>query len=155
VMLDARDVGHRLTPATRWPFPIVDKKSYFEPEALLAAVKSEDPLLRREAIVYVTLQLLRHHLQAPFDPTPALADPDLGVRSSAAWSAGQLKTALAAAALIRCLDNGYAPLRREAARALGKLGSKDAVDRLNALSHDLDPLVRDAAKEASAAILKH
>lgn len=153
VLLDARDVGHRLTPATRSPFPIVDGKSYWEPEPLLAAVKSADPLVRREAIVYVTLQILGRDLEAEFDPTPALADADLDVRCAAAWSAGQLKAVQASPALVECLSSGNAALRREAARALGKLGSKDAVDRLNALSHDLDPLVRAAAKEALAKIL--
>jgi thiol-disulfide isomerase/thioredoxin len=154
VLLDARDVGHRLTPATRHVFPIVDGKSYFEPQTMLAAVKSDDALLRREAIVYATLSMQRHELEAPFDPTPALADPDVSVRAAAAWSVGQLKIAPASAALIACLDNGYAALRREAARALGKIGAKEASDRLNMCAHDIDPLVREASSEAVKGILK-
>jgi len=154
VLLDARDVGHRLTAATRHVFPIVDGKSYFEPQAMLAAVKSEDALLRREAIVYATLSMQRRELEAPFDPTPSLADPDVSVRTAAAWSAGQLKIAPASAALVACLDNGYAALRREAARALGKIGAKEASQRVSACAHDIDPLVREAVSDALAKIDK-
>jgi thiol-disulfide isomerase/thioredoxin len=155
VLLDARDVGHRLTPATRSPFPIVDGKSYFDPDALVAAVKSEDPVLRREAVVYATIQARKHELEAAFDPTPSLSDSDACVRTAAAWSAGQLKVAGASTALIECTNHGYAPLRREAARALGAIGASDAASRLDALTHDSDPLVRDAAKDALAKLGKH
>jgi HEAT repeat protein len=117
-------------------------------------VKSDDALLRREAIVYATLSMQRHELEAPFDPTPALADPDVSVRAAAAWSVGQLKIASASAALVACLDNGYAALRREAARALGKIGAKEASNRLNMCAHDIDPLVREASSEAVKGILK-
>jgi thiol-disulfide isomerase/thioredoxin len=154
VLLDPRDVGHRLTPATRSPAPLVDGKSYWEPEPMLAAVQSTDPVVRRDAIVYLTLQIAKHMLEVQFDPTPALADPDLNVRCAAAWSAGQLKAAGAGTVLIESLANGYAPLRREAARALGKIGSKEAVAGLNALTHDLDPLVREAAKDSLTKLSK-
>jgi thiol-disulfide isomerase/thioredoxin len=158
VLLDARDVGHRLTPATRSPFPIVDGKSTFDPDALIAATKDDDPLLRREAIVYATIQARRHELEAEFDPTASLADADATVRAAAAWSAGQLKLAGARGALIECTSHGYAPLRREAARALGLLVATDsagAAGRLEALTRDYDPLVREAAKDALAKIGKH
>jgi hypothetical protein len=150
VMLDARDVGHRLTPATRHVFPIVDGKSYFEPAAMLAAVKSEDALLRREAIVYATLSMQRHELETPFDPTPSLGDPDAGVRAAAAWSAGQLKIAASIPALVECTNHGNAALRREAARALGKIGAPDA-SRAKGASGASGPSEASAANGASSA----
>jgi thiol-disulfide isomerase/thioredoxin len=150
VLLDARDVGHRLTPATRPRFPRVDGTSYFDQEPLLGAVRNADALVRREALVYITLAIQKHELEAAFDPTPALADPEPEVRCAAAWSAGRLNAAAAAPALADCLSHGYAPLRREAARALGKLKAHDSIARLRTLSIDLDPLVREAAADALA-----
>ena len=61
----------------------------------------------------------------------------------------------AAPALQESLGHGYAPLRREAARALGKLKAQDTIARLRTLSIDLDPLVREAAAEALGKLESH
>ena len=59
-----------------------------------------------------------------------------------------LGVASAKKALIENLAHGFAPVRREAARALAKLGSSAAIPALQALATDIDPLVRAAAAEA-------
>ncbi|MEL7523492.1 MAG: HEAT repeat domain-containing protein, partial [Cyanobacteria bacterium J06553_1] len=82
---------------------------------------------------------------------------DLGARYYAAWWLGKfrIKEESAIAALLTALedeqdrapDGGY-PLRRNAARALGKLGDKRAVEPLTRCLEFPDYYVREAAAQA-------
>ena len=82
---------------------------------------------------------------------------DLGARYYAAWWLGKfrIRDSEAIAALLMALDDeqdrapdgGY-PLRRNAARALGKLGDKAAVEPLIRCLEFLDFYVREAAAQA-------
>jgi phycocyanobilin lyase alpha subunit len=82
---------------------------------------------------------------------------DLGARYYAAWWLGKFRIndQLAIAALLTALedeqdrapDGGY-PLRRNAARALGKLGDKQAVEPLIRCLEFPDYYVREAAAQA-------
>lgn len=82
---------------------------------------------------------------------------DLGLRYYAAWWLGRFRVTETAAidALIAALedeedrapDGGY-PLRRNAARALGKLGDKRAVKPLIQCLQDSDYYVREAAAQS-------
>jgi thiol-disulfide isomerase/thioredoxin len=160
VLLDARDFGHRLTPASRPRIPVLDGVGWDAPADLAAALAAEDPLWRREACATVALRVAEGELaELGFDPTPLVADPDTWVRCTAAWAAGHCKVEGARGALVAALGDGNPSVRREAARALAKLGvpsgddGDDADDSgaraaLEALAGDHDPLVRAAAAEA-------
>ncbi|MHC5595565.1 MAG: HEAT repeat domain-containing protein [Nostoc sp.] len=86
-----------------------------------------------------------------------LESADLGLRFYAAWWLGRFRIAEAAAVtgLIKALEDeadrtpegGY-PLRRNAARALGKLGDRQAVSPLIACLHCSDFYVREAAAQS-------
>jgi phycocyanobilin lyase subunit alpha len=76
---------------------------------------------------------------------------DLGARYYAAWWLGKFRVSepRAIAALIVALeDDGGYPLRRNAARALGKLGDKQAVEPLIRCLAFPDHYVREAAAQA-------
>jgi thiol-disulfide isomerase/thioredoxin len=157
VLLDPRDCGHRMRPAARSPFPVIDGKGVSDPAAIRLAVAAPDALLRREALHYLTV-LAKQQDGEPgaepepqaagpgFDPLPSLTDPDLEVRAMAAWACGELGLREAESALAASLSNGNAALRREAARALAKLGTEGARAALAKCANDLDPLVREAAR---------
>jgi HEAT repeat protein len=65
-----------------------------------------------------------------------------------AFDAGELRSGDLGPALIECTKHGFAPLRREAASALGKIRFAPGADALRSLQADLDPLVREAAARA-------
>jgi thiol-disulfide isomerase/thioredoxin len=165
VMLDARDVAHRFTPATRSPFPHVDGAGYSEMPLILEGLTSTDAVRRRESTFYLALQIVEDRYKPPefgggqLDPTlavnllPLVADADPQVRASACWAAGVVGLDKAVPALITSLDHGFAPVRREAARALGRLHAVDALSRLAKMSaDDDDPLVRERAAESTQAL---
>jgi phycocyanobilin lyase alpha subunit len=103
--------------------------------------------------------------QAPLTAERAIANlqqqDDLGLRYYAAWWLGRCQIARPAAvkALIAALDDeldrspdgGY-PLRRNAARALGKLGDRQAVPALIACLDASDYYVREAAAQSLEAL---
>src|SRR5205814_4666958 len=62
----------------------------------------------------------------------ALNDKDPGVRQAAAYSAGLHRDAHAAGRLAEMVTRDEAPVRREAATALGRIGSRAAVPALMA-----------------------
>lgn len=172
VLLDASDMGHRLTPAARSPFPSVDSTGYSEFPLVLEGLSSTDAVRRRESAYYLALQLVTDRMTPPefgggqLDPgtavnlVPLLSDADPLVRATAAWGAGVTELggsppAAAFEALIAGLEHGYAPVRRESARALGLLAHAPARTALERRAReDADPLARAAATSALAALPK-
>lgn len=160
VLLDPRDRGHRLTPAARSPFPVVDDVGYSELPQIVEGLASTDATRRRESAYYLAVQLVTSaHTPREFgggmlDPTlaekivPLVSDSDPLVRATASWAVGHLGAASATKALVENLAHGFAPVRRESARALGKLRAESAVPALTKLANDIDPLVRSAANDA-------
>jgi thiol-disulfide isomerase/thioredoxin len=158
VLLDPFDCGRRLTPGTRSPFPVVDGVGFPDLPQILEGLSSGNPIRRRESAYYLALQIVADRATPPefgggqiaggteTNLVPLLADADPRVRATAAWAVGFTGLAAAAEALEKCLDHGYAPVRREAARALKELAPKAASARLAVLAvHDVDPHVRAAA----------
>jgi thiol-disulfide isomerase/thioredoxin len=158
VLLDPSDCGQRFTPATRSPFPVVDGVGYSEFAQVLEGLSNGNPIRRRESAYYLALQILADRTTPPefgggqipsgteTNLAPLLADPDPRVRATASWAVGAVGLSSAVAALEKNLAHGYAPVRREAARALMALDAKAARASLAPLAdHDLDPLVRAAA----------
>jgi len=82
------------------------------------------------------------------DAARLLSDPDLLARTRMAFEAGELRNSELGPALIGVRSTDSAPLRREAASALGKMRFAAGADALRSLQADLDPLVRDAAARA-------
>jgi thiol-disulfide isomerase/thioredoxin len=165
VMLDASDVGHRYTPATRSPFPYLDATGYSEMPQILAGLSSTDATFRRESVFYLALQIVQDRMKPPemgggqLDPglgvnlLASCADPDPQVRATAAWAVGVVGLEKAVPMLVKDLDHGFAPVRREAARALGRLKQTAVQARLGTMAvQDVDPLVRNCAAESAEAL---
>ncbi len=137
VALDPRDLSHRLNPAARGPFPRVGDgrtrgTSTNEPEALLAALTSSDAVLRREAVWFLTNQIVTAMFAPPdyapvVDPAsanqlvPRLDDADPLVRATACWAVGVLRVESALTKLRENESHPFAAVRREAARAIESL----------------------------------
>jgi hypothetical protein len=161
VILDPRDVAHRFTPGVRSPFPFVDGTGYSKMQEILEGLVSQDAVRRRESVFYLALQLAQDRSTPAeygggrMDPAlgagivPLLDDADPLVRATACWAAGACELVKAADALAKNLEHGFAPVRREAARALGALKHVSALPALEKLADgDIDPLVRARAAES-------
>lgn len=152
VLLDGRDFGHRLLRSERLapkPTNELSAATLAENRRTALALESADPFVRREALFSLADLAGMPELVADMHPERFMTDADPLVRCTAAWTCGRCGARQAGATLISALQSGYAPLRREAARALGLLKVAEAVEPLRALEHDIDPLVREAARKAA------
>lgn len=152
VFLDPFDAGHRLVAehpmGQEPPSPIWTML----PEQIDEAAKSPNARLRREAL-YVSVRAAREGKRAAaLDPVPFLDDADPYVRCIAAWVAGETRLGSAAPKLIQNSSHAFGPLRREVARALGRLKLAEARPVLELLARDIDPLVRQHAKTSLEAL---
>ncbi len=137
VALDPRDLGHRLTPAARGPFPRVSGSAgsgpaLDAPEAILAGLAHSDPRLRRECTWFLAAQILTAMFAPPDHApqvdaanaaqiVPRLQDTDPLVRATACWAAGVLRIEAALEALRTNAAHPFPAVRREAAKALAVL----------------------------------
>lgn len=151
-LLDPYDVGHRLGAEAPTGRPVPEPMQPVLAANIEAALTAPVARLRRDALFSAVRYFRAQQLPFTIDPTPLLADPDPFVRCQAAFAAGELGTRAAIPALVEASRNGFAPLRRECAHALGRLRAKDAKARLEELARDLDPLVRAHARTALAAL---
>ena len=143
-ILDPRDFERRLTPQGRTVTPLLRKLEI----AIGAGLQHEDPLVRREAVVAYAYDRDNAHKVGLPGFERLFADPDVGVRTAVAWAVGFHPEPGAVPLLLEQLESPNAALRREAARALGRVaGTRAEVrERLAALASDPDPLVRAAAE---------
>ncbi len=134
VALDPRDLAHRLVPMARGPFPRVGDGraagiAVDQPAELVAAVASTDAVLRREAVWFLTNQIVTAMFAPPdYAPivdaasaariVPRLEDPDPLVRATACWASGVLRIEAAIPALRVNAEHPFAAVRREAAKSL-------------------------------------
>jgi thiol-disulfide isomerase/thioredoxin len=154
-LLDARDFGHRLVRSeSAFPKPTkeINATTLAESRRTALALESPDAFVRREALFSLADLAGAPEVVADMHPERFLTDADPLVRCTAAWTSGRCGARQAGAALIAALQSGYAPLRREAARALGLLKSAEATEPLRSLANDIDPAVRDAARAAASRI---
>lgn len=165
VMLDPSDCSHRMTPGARSPFPVVDAKPFSQLPQIVEGLASTDATRRRESAYYLALQLVADRMTPKeygggrLDQAlaagiaPLVDDADPKVRAQACWSASVTGLDAALPALVKNLEHGFAPVRREAARALGLFQYKPALDALTKLARDdIDPLVRGAAEASCTAL---
>jgi HEAT repeat protein len=80
----------------------------------------------------------------------AVADEDIDVQIAAVRTIGQLSTSDANIPLQTALDSPFAPIRAEAALALGRRGANTAIPRIRELLEDEEPVVIAAALDALA-----
>lgn len=162
-LLDPSDASHRLVTSARAPFPSIDGQGEPSAEATAALLSSTDPVVRREAAYWlvhgiVSTQMAPPDQVVPFDPglavnlLPLLEDADGFARATASWAVGALRTDGVREKLEKNLAHGFAPVRIEAARALGALRAREAKAALTACANDLDPRVRAAVAEALRAL---
>ena len=100
----------------------------------VAAAKSSSALARLNAVWTLT------RIDAPAARKPVrsqLADPDSSVQQAAAHSCGLYRDAQAADSLVRLLQDGAIPVKREAATALGQIGHESAVPALLAAARNV------------------
>ncbi len=111
-------------------------------EPLLAAVKSDDPVLRSSAISTLSFT---HDPRAISAFTAALQDPDGGVRQLALLSLQTSNAPNFLEALRAILKDPDPATRAIALRASGELPSSESIPMAIAAMHDPDPSVRNAA----------
>lgn len=80
----------------------------------------------------------------------AVADEDIDVQIAAVRTLGQMTTSEANTPLRTALDSPFAPIRAEAALALGRREASKAIPRIRELLEDDEPLVVAAALDALA-----
>lgn len=80
----------------------------------------------------------------------AVADEDVDVQIAAVRTLGQMNTKDASAPLQSALDSPFAPVRAEAAIALGRRQEEASLPRIRELLHDDEPVVVAAAVDALA-----
>lgn len=153
VLLDPLDVGQRLTPRGDTRAPAV--WSWGEgPREILARAKDGDALALREAVIAVLPRLTDSGPEGLEVARLARESSAPGVRAALAWGLGEAGATEHSEWLIEQLDSPHAPLRRESARAIGRIGSLDGEQLQRALFELLkgmdDPLpsVSDAAEAA-------
>ncbi|MFN0243587.1 MAG: redoxin family protein [Planctomycetota bacterium] len=122
------------------------------PPSTASKPQSREEAVLRAADRVIAARQATGNLPTPLDAAAALTDADVLVRCAAARACGERKLEATWSSLGGCLSHGFAPLRREAAVALGKLGVKASAEFLQACARDLDPAVRAAALQALQAI---
>lgn len=80
----------------------------------------------------------------------AIADEDIDVQIAAVRTLGQMSTRAANMPLQTALDSSFAPIRAEAALALGQRDANNAIPRIRELLEDEEPMVAAAALDALA-----
>lgn len=151
-LLDPFDAGHRLGGELPNNKPVPEPALPIIVGNVDTALRDPDPRVRRDALFSAVRHAHANTLASKIDPTPLLADKDVFVRCQAAWAAGELGTRGALDALVAAAGDGFAPLRRECARALGRLHATEARATLETLARDQDPLVRAHARTALGAL---
>lgn len=116
--------------------------------ALLAALRKERELAVRKAIIYAMARYPRPQVTSAL--IPYLRNKHSELRASAAYALAETGDPASAQALAEVLRRGGkdddAFARSQAARGLGRVGSRDTIDLLtNALSHDGSQEVRREA----------
>jgi len=116
-------------------------------EVLKRGLHSRDPRTRRAAVQALAManatdvtQLIGY----------AIVDEDIDVQIAAVRTLGQMSHKGANAPLSTALDSPFAPIRAEAALALGRRDVGDAIPRIRALLEDREPVVIAAALDALA-----
>jgi HEAT repeat protein len=116
-------------------------------EVLKRGLHSSDPRTRRAVVQALAManatdvaQLIGY----------AVADEDIDVQIAAVRTLGQMRTSEANAPLSTALDSPFAPIRAEAALALGRREASGAIPRIRALLEDHEPVVIAAALDALA-----
>lgn len=142
-----------------WALSMIHKREELVIPALLRLADDQDAWIRRSAVGGLGgFSLTRTHARI----ITALADPDAGVRGSAARSLGEgvdttsdaaLVKAIVAALIVR-LNDPVDDVRSHAAWALGAIGprAKDAVGTLTTLTKDASPQVSQTATASLAHI---
>jgi len=107
---------------------------------LFAALQNEDPILRANAVKFLT-QVQRSSGAVEGQLLEALSSDSPLSRSGAAQVLGEARVSGAVQALLTATADAVAEVRCNAIIALGQIGPDDIRDRLQALCEDSDPTV--------------
>lgn len=145
-LLDPLDLSHRLVPGARPRLPVIDGEALVGDEALVAALKHKDALVRREAAYHAVRGLQRMEIGPGVEPWNLVQDADPECAATGAFAAGACGRSERIGELSALLDHDSAMVRRECVRALGLLGWTAEQPKLMQLAkEDLDPIVRRLA----------
>ena len=102
--------------------PLLAKLKLATPAAAVGALTHADPVVRREAVLFLARHRVATKAQPRFPEVVALfADPVADVQAAAAWAAGYCREASAEAALKALAESADPAVQREASRALDRL----------------------------------
>jgi|GEM_PF-2641494 len=145
-LLDLNDLSHRLVPGARPRLPVIDGEALVGDEALVAALKHTDALVRRETAYHAVRGLQRMEIGPGVEPWSLVQDADPECAATGAFAAGACGRSERIGELSALLDHDSAMVRRECVRALGLLGWTAEQPKLMRLAkEDLDPIVRRLA----------
>ncbi|MCC6785807.1 MAG: HEAT repeat domain-containing protein [Planctomycetes bacterium] len=148
VLRDPLDWGRRFTPHRDRPAPFAGE----DPAQWRRMLDSAATLERREAITALAaLRGAAMGAPAPLDEVlPLLRDPDPLVLRAAIWAAGRCHERRAIPTLIELTAHADAGIRREAVRALVRMGREDerAERAVLARRADPDPTTAELARDA-------
>ncbi len=116
-------------------------------EVLKRGLQSSDPRTRRAVVQALAMANATDVAQLV---GYAVADEDIDVQIAAVRTLGQMGTSEANTPLRTALDSPFAPIRAEAALALGRRDASSAVPRIRELLEDDEPVVAAAALDALA-----
>ena len=149
VLIDPLDVGARLTPRGTTRTPAIWAWGD-DPRGILASADTTDPRALRELVLALVPQLAQAGEPGQSALELGLASTSPAVRTATAWAVGEGRVAQSEPFLRAALASSHAPLRREAARALGKLAgiTPESLDALRIAASDDWSSVREAARVA-------
>jgi len=145
---DPTDFSHRLVNAVRPHLPVVGGQMIQDRDDLATKLVSADSRWRAEARFHITKAIQSRQLEPRYETWRGIDDEDSWAACAAVWAAGEMGRVELGEGIAKLLEHPFAPLRREAVRALGSLGYEKAKEALERMAkHDLDAGVRALAKD--------
>ncbi len=149
VLCAPTDIGARLAPLPLARSPLLERAGFEGEAGQVRALAAPDATIRREAVLALARRRARSGKGLP-EALKLLAAEEVDVVAAALFALGHCAEPTAAQALAPFFAHANPTLRREAARAAGRLvpAHPELTAALRSLAHDPHPLVARAARVA-------
>jgi thiol-disulfide isomerase/thioredoxin len=150
VLLDPLRAGKRLWPDGETETPLLARRGIETEEELVHALASNQPFLRREALVALANARAARPEATLSEALALLDDADAEVQRTAVWALGRVRDLAARERLLALLHHPSSGLRREAILALLELLPRDptlALELSPLTSSEPDPIARSALRD--------